>query len=183
MTPKRYFMLLLGIAAVLLAGGGYGYVQASGLLHRSTKQLSDQLTARDVADNTIGQLVDLQSQYKDQVAPILPLLDNILPHSKNQTQILLQLQDLANQSGLVIKSISMPTPTGLPSNISQTTPAMAGVLALPISFTVTGTYGQLQNFLVKVESLNRTTNVTSLTASGAGATVSYAMTVNAYEKP
>ena len=183
MTPKNYFYVLLGIVVVLLAGGGYGYYWATGEIHSSTRTLSAQLTSRDLADNTIGALIDLQGQYKQQVVPILPLLDQILPHTKNQTEILLQLQTLANQSGLTIKSLSLPAPVGLPSSTSQTTPATAGVLALPITFDVSGSYAQLQGFLTQVENLNRTTNVTSLSVTTSSGKLVYSMTVDAYEKP
>ena len=182
LTPQRFFYLMIGLIVVGIAAIGYGYWWADGQLKASTATLSQQLADRDQADVAIGQLITLQRQYNTEVAPILPSLNAILPHTKDQTQVLLQLQTIANQVGLSITNVTLPSSTGLPSATSQTI-AASGALALPITFDLKGSYSQLQAFLSEVEDLNRFTNVTSLSINRGASQITYSMTINAYEKP
>jgi Tfp pilus assembly protein PilO len=183
MTPKKLFYVLLALTGLGIVGTGYGYYWANGLLGNATSTLSKQLAARDDADTTIAQLIHLQRQYSLEVTPILPQLDSILPHTKNQSQILLQLQTIANNAGLSIRSLTLPTSDGLPSATSQTI-AAGGVLALPVTFSLGGSYNQLQTFLTQVENLDRFTSVTSLSIQHSSTQpITYAMTINAYIKP
>ena len=128
MTPKKLFFILVGLTGLAIAGTGYGYYWANGLLTSSTTTLSQQLANRDDADTTIGELIHLQRQYDTEVTPILPELDSILPRTKDQSQILLQLQTIASNAKLTISSVSLPNSDGLPSATSQTI-AAGGVLA------------------------------------------------------
>ena len=183
MTPKKLFYLLLGATILGIAVTGYGYYWANQRLASATTTLSQQLANRDNADTTITQLIHLQRQYDTEVTPILPQLNNILPHTKDQSQVLLQLQTIASNAKLTISSLTLPTSSGLPSATSQTISA-GGILALPISFSLSGSYDQLQQFLTQVENLDRFTSVTSLSISRtSNQPITYAMTINAYSKP
>jgi Tfp pilus assembly protein PilO len=97
---------------------------------------------------------------------------------------LVQLQTIASGVGLQINSISMPSPTGLPTSVSQTVKA-GNVLALPISFQLSGTYAQLQMFTSRVENLNRFTNITNLAIANTDKSkpITYSISLNAYIKP
>ena len=116
--------------------------------------------------------------------PILPLLDEALPREKKQTEILAQLQNIASQVGLQITSVNMPSPLGLPTSVSQTIRS-GSVLALPISFQLSGSYDQLQQFTSRVENLNRFTNITNLAISrpDKAKPIVYSLALNAYIKP
>lgn len=184
MKPKQFFLILLGIfgATVLVAGGGY-YLGMKQLKSKST-QLATGLAAQSAADSQIENLSRLKRQYDKDIVPIIPLLDMALPREKKQTEILSQLQNIASQTGLQITSVGMPSPLGLPTGVSQTVKS-GTVLALPISFQLSGTYDQLQQFTAKVENLNRFTNVTNLAISHADKSkpTVYSIALNAYIKP
>jgi len=184
MKPKQFFYVLIGIIAGLLAIGGVGYYFALTNVKATSDKLATQLAEQAAADEQSQYVSRIKTQYAHDIVPILPLIDDALPRSKNQTEILAQLQRIASESGLTIASISFASPIGLPTNTSQTV-AVGGVLALPINFQVQGSFAQLQTFLTKVETLNRFTNVTTLSVSRADKTkpIVYAMTVNAYVKP
>jgi Tfp pilus assembly protein PilO len=184
LKPKQFFMILLGIfgVTVLLAGTGYYY----GLkkLHSDSALLASGLVAQTQADTQIESLSVLKHQYDREIVPILPLLDEALPREKKQTEILTQLQSIASQVGLSIASVNMPSPVGLPTSVSQT--IVAGtVLALPISFQLSGSYDQLQEFTARIENLNRFTNITNLAISRPDKTkpIVYSIALNAYIKP
>ena len=184
MKPKQFFYILLGVIAAFVIAGGVGYYYALGSLKTISDKLAAQQAEQNSADEQIQYLDKLKNQYKRDIIPILPLIDDALPHTKNQTAILTQLQNVAGSSGLNLSSVNFASPTGLPTSISQTV-ASGSVLALPINFQVQGSYGQLQTFLAKVEHLSRFTSISTLsvTTAGRGKPITYAMTVNAYVKP
>jgi len=182
--PKQFFLVLLGIFGVSLVAGGAGYYFALKRLNTQSTELATQLAVQADADTQIDYLSRLKRQYDRDIIPILPLLDEALPRDKKQTEILAQLQNIATQVGLNIASISMPSPAGLPTSISQTIKSGA-VLALPISFQLSGTYDQLQDFTQRVENLNRFTNITTLSISRPDKSkpIVYSIALNAYIKP
>lgn len=184
MNPKRFFYVLLGILGVTLAAGGAGYSYALTRLNTQSTELSTKLAAAADISDQIDRLVKLKHQYDRDIVPILPLIDVALPRDKKQTEILAQLQNIASQVGLSISSVSMPSPLGVPSLTSQTVKTGA-VLALPISFQLSGTYTQLQTFLQRIENLNRFTNVTNLAISrpDKNRPITYSISLNAYIKP
>ncbi len=184
MKPKQFFFVLLGIIGVVVAAGGGGYYLALQQLNKSSKALSDRLAQQTAAADQIDDLTRLKKQYDRDIVPILPLIDAALPRDKQQTEILTQLQTIASDVGLAITSISMPSPVGLPTSVSQTVKA-GNVLALPISFQLAGSYDQLQTFTARVERLNRFTNVTNLAISRPDKSkpIVYSISLNAYIKP
>lgn len=184
MDPKRFFYVLLILLAVVVTAGGGGYYLALKQLNAQKQAVADKMLAAEQASQEIDSLASLKRQFDKDVAPNLALIDNALPKDKKQTEILAQLQNIAGASGLTISTISMPSPIGVPTSTSQTIKS-GQVLALPISFQLSGTYDQLQTFLKKVERLNRFTNVTNLGISRPDKTkpIVYTISLNAYIKP
>ncbi|HEX3082293.1 MAG TPA: type 4a pilus biogenesis protein PilO [Candidatus Saccharimonadia bacterium] len=184
MKPKQFFLVLLGVIAALLVATGGGYYWALQQMKQRTTVLATDLVAQSAADSEYAYLGKLKREYDRNIVPILPMLDEDLPRDKKQTEILAQLQTLAAQAGLQIGAINMPSPAGLPTGISQTIKA-GNVLALPISFQLSGSYDQLQNFTAKVEGLNRFTNITNLAISHSDKSkpIVYTIALNAYIKP
>ena len=184
MTPKRFFFILLGIGVLVLGAAGTGYYFALTFVQSTSTRLAAQMAEQTAADDKLSYLAKLKAQYTRDIVPILPLIEQALPRTKNQTEVLAQLQTIAGESGLVISQVTFASPTGLPTATSQTIPS-GGVLALPISFQVSGSFAQLQNFLTKVETLSRFTNVTTLsvTRPDKAKPIIYSMSVNAYVKP
>ena len=184
MKPKQFFQIVLGVfgVALVLTGGGY-YFGLQQLRTRSAN-LATQLAAQSTADTQIEDLSRLKRLYTRDIVPILPLLDEALPRDKKQTEILAQLQNIAVDVGLQITSVNMPSPLGLPTGVSQTIKA-GNVLALPISFQLSGSYDQLQLFAARVENLNRFTNITNLaiTRPDKAKPIVYSIALKAYIKP
>ncbi|HEY6736530.1 MAG TPA: type 4a pilus biogenesis protein PilO [Candidatus Saccharimonadia bacterium] len=184
MNPKTFFFMLIGVLAVTLAAGGGGYYYALKRLNTQSTELATKLAATKAATDQIDTLNRTKLQYQKTIVPILSAIDEALPHDKKQTEILAQLQSIAGSEGLAISSVSMPSAAGVPSLTSQTIKTGA-VLALPINFQLSGSYAQLQNFLMRVESLNRFTNVTNLAISrpDKNKPIVYSISLNAYIKP
>jgi len=184
MKPKQFFFVVLGMIVVLAAAGGAGYYFAFTKLKAKAATESQLLADQSAASDEIDRLTRLKHQYDRDIVPILPLIDEALPKDKKQTEILAQLQTIASDVGLRIDSISMPRPLGLPTSVSQTIKA-GNVLALPISFQLSGSYAQLQTFTSRVENLNRFTNITNLAINHTDKTkpIVYSISLNAYIKP
>lgn len=184
MKPKQFFYVILGIMGAVAAAGGAGYYFGLQQLNARSATLSTKLAEQATAEAQIDSFTRLKIQYDRDIAPILPLMDKALPRDKKQTEILAQLQTLAGEVGLRITSVNMPSPQGLPTAVSQTIKA-GNVLALPISFQMTGTYDQLQTFTAKVERLNRFTNITTLAINrpDKNSPITYNISLNAYIKP
>lgn len=184
MKPKQFFYVALGLFVVLAVGGGYGYYLGLTYVHQKSDALAEKLAAQTAADQQIDDIEKLQHQYNRDITPIIPLIDAALPRAKKQTEILAQIQRIAQSVGLQITGVTMPNPAGLPSEVSQTIQA-GTVLALPINFKVSGTYPKLQAFTSQIESLNRYTNVTTLAISRPdnSGNPEYSFSLNAYIKP
>jgi hypothetical protein len=120
MNPKRFFFVFLGIIStlILLSGGGYywGYTK----IHTTSDNLSQELANQAATDDQLTAIGRLQFTYNRDIKPILPLIDQALPRTKNQTEILSQLQRIAGDSGLALTGVSFPSAVGLPSNLTQT---------------------------------------------------------------
>lgn len=184
MKPHQ-LTIILGLAFTVLVGlAGTSYYYGVKYLTNGTATLRTDLTEDAQAQTDLDAITKAKGHYAKKIIPIVPLIYAALPQTKQQTAILAQIERLASANGLVLSGVTMPGTAGLPSATSQT--AAAGTaLALPINFLVSGTYGQLQAYLSQLETLNRSTNVTTLTVSRAdpGKNISYAITLNAYVKP
>lgn len=183
MKPKQFFLLLCGIIAVVIIGGGGGYYLASKSLHDGTSQLSQKLADEELANNKLQQLQDLKNQYR-RLQPVLSELDTALPNAKRQSELSLQLQNIAGLCGMTIKSVSFP-PSTAPGAISQTVKA-GSALAMPVTFQLQGSYDQLQTFLHRQELLNRYTSMNSLAVShgvSGDTNLTFDIQLNAFLKP
>lgn len=180
MTPKRFFYLLCGLLAIILVGGGGAYYYASTALAASTQAYSRRLADDSLTDQRISNLDDLQQQYR-RLTPLLPVVYNALPSSKDQSTIALQLHDIAAASGMSLDSLNFNA-SSAPGPTSQTI-EVGDVLAIPITFQLKGSYEQLQAFLQQQENLSRYTSITSLAISGSGDNLSFAINLEAFMKP
>lgn len=182
MKPQRFFWILIGILVVLIAAGGTGYYYAVIYLNGASTKLQAQYIAQNDANKKLDEVTKLKAQYNHDVVPVQASIESALPRTKNQTEILAQLERLASESGLAISNIAFPNSSG-PSATSQAVKSGL-VLALPVSFQTTGTYAQLEAFLSKLESLNRYTSITNLAVSKADTKkISFSINLNAYFKP
>ena len=186
MKPKQYFFVLVGVTVLLIGGGVAGYVYATSLLGRQAASLRESLAQVAVAGEHVDQLKQLRKQYLT-LSPKFAKLNLALPTTKKQSELVLQLQQLAINSGMSIPTASftgLSTAGALPSATSQTVQT-GSVIALPLSFQLTGTYDQLQSFLTRLEQLNRYTNVTTLNIikSDTKNTLTFSITLNAFVKP
>jgi len=182
MKSKRFFFVLVGICVVLAGGLGAGYYFEIGHIKTESIKLSRQQADATLAGEQLDQLGDLKQQFAE-IQPVLTKLNIALPNQKNQSTVILQIQQLAANAGMTLPSASFQASSGLPSATSQTV-VSNGVLALPISFQLSGSYAQLQTFLQQLEQLSRYNDVTALaiTKSQTSSALAFSISLNMYMK-
>lgn len=185
MKARQFFYIASGILLVLLVGGGVVDYLANAAIHQKTQILQQRLATQSASLDQVNQLAALKTQYQ-KLLPVVPQIEAALPRTKDQSVIALQLQQLAQSAGLSLPSVSFTSPATLPNTTtSQTVPA-GNVLALPVTFQLSGTYLQMQTFLRSLENLNRYTGVSNITISHKDdklQLLNFTMTVNVYTKP
>lgn len=184
MTPRRFFYVLAGITGLLIVAAAVGYYYAAGSVTTRAESLKQHLADVQLADQKLAALSQLNTQYQ-KVLPDLPAVTNALPQTKQQSQIVLQLRQLASNIGLSLPSVNFQSTSGLPGATTQT--AKEGdALSMPINFQMTGSYEQLQSFLTNVEKLNRYSNITALTINrdpSKPKSLSFNISMSVYVKP
>ena len=184
MKPKQFFFAMLGATVLWTALLGVAYYLGTQDVQARRSKLATELSDAAAADDKITQLQQLKHDY-DKIQPLLPSLDDALPKTKNQSQLTLQIQQLASAAGLSLPGVAFQGNSPLPSANSQTVKA-GDVLTMPVTFQLTGSYEQLQSFLQGLEHMSRLVSVTSLGISrveGKPKTLVYSFTINAYLKP
>jgi Tfp pilus assembly protein PilO len=183
LDAKKFFFGLMTTLGILVVGGAAGYVLASNMLATKTEALQKRMAAEAVAEDRLVRLADLKKQY-ERITPLLARFDTALPKNKKQSEITLQLQQLASANGMGLPAVTFSASES-PSATSQTIKS-GSILALPITFQLSGTYEQMQGFLRGLEQLDRYTTVTSLSiAKGDTKTrsVTFSVGINVYIKP
>ena len=184
MKAQQFYYGCLGALAILIIGGGVGDYYANAALRTKTATLQDQLSTQAVLDDQINQLAALKKTYQ-RLLPQVPQVEAALPRQKQQSEIALQLQQLASAAGMSLPSLNFAGVTTLPNATSQTV-RTGSVLALPVSFQLSGSYPQLLTFLNSLENLNRYTGVTNLAITHKDdktQTLNFELNVNVYVKP
>jgi Tfp pilus assembly protein PilO len=184
MKAQQFFYGSLGALAFVILGGGAGDYYANLALRNKTIDLQQQLSTQEVLDDQLNELIGLKKTYQ-KLLPVVPQIDAALPRSKQQSEIALQLQQLAASAGMSLPSLTFAGSSTLPTATSQTVRS-GNVLALPISFQLSGTYGQLQAFLTGLENLKRYTGVTNLSINhkdNKTQTLNFDLNINVYVKP
>lgn len=183
MKPKQFYFILAGALVLLVGGGGAYYYLASQHIQQKTGELSQKLGDVEVVESQIDNLAQLSRQYQ-KIEPTLSLLDQVLPRTKQESLIVLQLDKLAASNGMSLGGVNFPAATALPSATTQTEKT-GDVLDIPLSIQLNGSYEQMQGFLQGLEKLNRFTNITllSINKSEKPKQVAFNLTVQVFLKP
>lgn len=185
MKPKQFYLVLLVIFFLTILSGILGFTLINSSINTKLNNYHIELAKISLADETLDNLVKLHNQY-DKITPLIPKLYAVLPNTKQQSEVIVQLQQIARNSGLTINGISFLSTSSMPSSISQTQKTSSGFLALPINLQLVGSYEQLHNFLQQIENLNRYISISTLTINrneGKNTILTINLTANAFLKP
>ncbi|HEV3476927.1 MAG TPA: type 4a pilus biogenesis protein PilO [Rubrobacteraceae bacterium] len=157
MSSRDRNILLLGLLVIVLLIVGYYFLLLSPLLN----ELDDRAQERD---DKQAQLANLQEEVAQleavrreapEIERQLLELSKRLPTQPEIPTFMLQIEEIANASGVTQLSIEPGTP-GPPEGGGDFT-------VLPITMTFQGTYEQMQDFLLRTRNLARLVTVRSVT--------------------
>lgn len=199
----RFILLaLLGLVAIaFLAIAILGLNSLSGKSQKlvevklKSKTLDGQLTSLEAAKAQVEEYT-----YFNDVAK------TVLPNDKDQAQAVIDIFNMANQSGIAIASVTFPTSTlggsssasasgSATSAVSQAKPVtgIAGLYGLELTITPqTGasvpankvvTYPKFLDFLNRIEHNRRTAQITQVSIQPEGQAISFSLTVNIFMRP
>jgi hypothetical protein len=211
MNSKRLRMILLG----LLGGSCVLFIAVCFIGLSTLSKKSQEMVGFKLQSKVLDDQINTLAQAKKQVETysyIKNVAAEVIPEDKDQAQAVLEIFQIANQSGIAIQSLTFPTSTlgagaaastsATSSIISQATP-VAGIKGLySIQMTITPetgpevpasqqvTYPKILDFLNRIEHNQRTAQITQFNvqpqggANGATASsITFSLTVNLFIKP
>ncbi len=180
--PKTRLVVFIGLIVVLLVAYVLQIqIPMNTQIEQLKKSLAELQTKIQQNDNKIKQLDELKAEVKSLQAKLVVLTEQLPPESE-VSGLLRQIQNLVNQSGLVLKlwrpDKRRPHPSGLYEEI-------------PITMTLVGGYHNTATFFDRVGKLTRIVNILNIKMGGAKVALSgnvdieincTAMTFSAVEK-
>ena len=188
MTPKKLFfvMLIALLGTVALTMGGI-YLADKYLGEQSTT-IGD-LRADDELLST--ELINAQQTRESlqEYSYLNAVTDEILPDSKNQSEVILLINKIGSEVGVNIDGFLFLGTDGKPSEKSQTEPleGAPSILVFPVQIRFNSTYSQLINWLKLAEQNQRKMQVSEIAVGtaqnvdgAASSLLQTTMTINAY---
>lgn len=165
MSPKLLYKIMLGVIILFILGFGYLFYILNNGLTSSQNEISKVLAQEKVAQENRKQLKQLQEQFSD-ISSLRSEIEEVLPSSKKQAEIIAQLVTIANSTGLDLDTLNFDPTQGLPGELTQTQETeYEGIVVVPVNFQTTGFYFQLLQFLREIETLQRHVQVEQLGVS------------------
>lgn len=137
MSPRKFFMIMLGVLGISVAVSVAGFLWADGQLLKKSTTVSQLLAERDAQSDKIDKLKTSKNSVQD-AAKLNELINALLPKQKQQENLVVDIIYTATkQAGIVttqITNISFNT-TGAPDGLSGTTLSkeVQGVYVYPFS--------------------------------------------------
>lgn len=173
MSMRLRFILVI-VATVLVAAVWY-----LAMYHPTAKQVaqvrSEVTTVRTQVASLEAQLKHLQELQRNEprLRAKLARFAAALPSDPQLPQFILSVQDVANKAHVDFLTVSPSLPAAQAGGGAAAAQAAPGLKTINVSLTTTGTYFAVQNFIYRLETLDRafkidTFNVSSSTSAGGG---------------
>jgi Tfp pilus assembly protein PilO len=155
---SRSIRILLVVAVAAAAVGGY-WKFALGPQRDEVAQLDQQVAVQEAqlvqTQSLIATYQGAQKEYKTNYATMVRL-GKAVPTDDDTRSLMVQLDTSAKRSGITFESINLNSGAGAGATAGATTNAPGAInagaySALPFSFSFTGRYSTLGNFLSRLE--------------------------------
>ncbi|OGG11626.1 hypothetical protein A2Z00_01015 [Candidatus Gottesmanbacteria bacterium RBG_13_45_10] len=165
---RAYTAIIFSFLAVSLFGW-YAIRPTMETILYLRRQIADETEINKKMEDKISALIEAQAAYQE-IAPVLPAVDQSLPPSPDAVPLAVQLRNLASASGTLLTSLQVATvpligkdasPSALPG--AKPTPGTDNQKAFELSVTVRGPYAALRSFFEGIVSMRRIATVTSAT--------------------
>lgn len=169
MKPKILFFIMLGVLILSIGLSAVSYIYTGNMLNATRDQFAKKELELTYSYDHLQYLEQLETATAD-LENDLGGLTSIYPEKKMQSQIILQLRRLADDTGVKIEGdgITFPPTNGLPSANSQLSEseAVGGLVGMPVQLTINGSFDDTMTFIKDLENFRRLINVASLEMSG-----------------
>jgi Tfp pilus assembly protein PilO len=132
------------------------------------REIRDKTELNKKMEDKIAALIEAQAYYQE-IEPLLPAVNQALPTIPDAVPLLIQLRNLASQSGTLIGAIQLPTVplTGQAAGPSKGAKPPTGDTAkqqqlYDLSISVRGSYQSVRTFLEGVTQMRRVVSVDAL---------------------
>ncbi len=209
MSAQRLRLVLSGLLGLsVLAFIVIAYLGSTQLSHKSQKLVDLKLQSK-VADDQLASLAKAKKEVQ-KYAYFNAIAKSVIPSDKDQARAVLDIFQLANESGIAIASITFPASTlgvsatqnsattATPQNvISQAKPVegISGLYGIELTITPQSgpavpaeqqvTYPKLLDFLSRIEHNRRTAQITQVNIQPASGNnfINFTLTTNIFIKP
>lgn len=168
MSLKLKVILLIVGVAVVTAGW---YLISYRPNQKEQKQLNAQVvTVRQQVAQLEAQLQHLQAlkAAEPRLRAKLARFDTALPREPRVPEFILQINDAAAKAKVDFISVAPSQPAAQAGAAGATTNTASGLQQISVSINTKGTYFALQNFIYRLENLNRALRVDTFSLGGAG---------------
>ena len=154
---RTFYGLLAGNVIVLALLGFFAIRPVAGLLVKHTTEIGQVRGEVSSIQKKTDELRKLKGSIDTYEQTYAPLLDG-LPKTKNVAAFQTELDELAKLTGSQLLTFdAAPKTSG-----TTTATSVGGFQAVPANVTLGGTYASVQDFIRRVETMNRFTRVASL---------------------
>jgi hypothetical protein len=213
MTSKRVFLVMCGVVALLAILSFAAVVLGNNLLAKKNSKLTELKLESEVLEQQKVSILQAQKDI-EKYAELERIVKQIVPQEKDQARTVREIIQFAEDAGIRIASITFPSSSlgqaapaaPKPAEGEAAAPAPAAPAAPPVtqvkpvdgingvyqleinvqSVADTATFPTMIEFLKKLESNRRTSNVTNIMITpnaGNRTLLTYNMTINVYIKP
>ncbi len=164
-SARAYTTVVFSFLAISLFGL-YAILPTVQTILYLRREITDETNTNKEMDNKINALIDAQAYYQE-IESLVPAVDQALPPDPDAVPIVVQLRNLASQSGVLISSIQLPSVPLLgkdtlnPSAHSSNGSSKQQMFNLTIA--VKGTYPMIKAYLDGIINMRRIVAINGIT--------------------
>lgn len=166
MAPKKAFFIMLGALGLIVVLTTVGVYFGDRYLAKQAEVISD-LKADDELQSTALINAQVTQEQLRKYGYIDLIAEEVLPGAKNQSEVLLIINEIGTAAGVDVDNYSFASTDGEPGDFTQTEPleGASAILVFPINVRFEATYSQILTWLKLAEQNQRKMQVESISIS------------------
>lgn len=164
MNSKKLYFLLIGMLGLLLSLVGLLFYFTNDQLNSISKSLIEKEIEIAIAEQDLHNIKELEKNLLE-IKGLRSLMDEALPASKSQTEIVDEIQRIATANRVVFSAYEFEKTSGLPNEQSQTKGSGISdkVLSVPLTLVFSDQeYVSIKKLLGDLYSIRRNANVSEV---------------------
>lgn len=160
-TNRAYTSVIFSFLAVSLFGW-YAIRPTMQTIFTLKREISDRTTVDKQMEDKLSALIEAQATFEN-IQNSLPVLSEALPKNSDPVQAAVQLRGLADETGISVKGLSVPSVDLVSQTVKSANPTTGKIVSVPLTITISGNYAQVKEFLTGITNLRRITQITGMT--------------------